>query len=104
MTSFAQLLAGSERSLAAPRQHAKPQGRSQFRGPCVLGLGEPESHFAGGNEAFRGTVVSRWNHWGREICHFAELFVFSDLTPISFRAIRERPPSADETGGPGLSA
>jgi hypothetical protein len=37
---------------------------------------------------------------GREIGHFAGLFVFNDLTPISFRANRESRRGADETREP----
>ena len=30
-------------------------------------------------------VVSHWNSYGRRICDFAALFIFNDLTAISFR-------------------
>jgi hypothetical protein len=36
--------------------------------------------------------------------HFAELFIFNGLTPVSFRAIRDRPPGAREEREPGLAA
>jgi hypothetical protein len=37
---------------------------------------------------FAAHGVSRWNPYGRRISHFAGLFVFSDLTPFSFRRFR----------------
>jgi len=36
--------------------------------------------------------------------HFVELFIFNGLTPVSFRAIRNRPPGAHEECEPGLAA
>ena len=34
---------------------------------------------------FAGHGVSHWNPYGRRISHFAGLFVFNDLTGVSFR-------------------
>jgi len=48
------------------------------------------ARFAERNEAFRTLAVSHWNHYGCEMTHFAELFVFNGSIPISFRANRQR--------------
>jgi hypothetical protein len=34
--------------------------------------------------------------------HFAELFIFNGLTPVSFRAIRNRPPGAMKSASRAL--
>jgi hypothetical protein len=83
---------------------SKAPSRNRFRGPFVLGFDGAEtqakaegnislsemSGFATGPQVL--DIIR-----GREMGHFAELFVFNDLTPISFRANRKRRiPAADK--------
>jgi hypothetical protein len=70
------------------RRRTRMGGRPDRFASCLGDAGKlPKrtAHSPGETKRFASHGVSRWNPYERRISHFAGLFVFSDLTPFSFR-------------------
>jgi hypothetical protein len=84
---------GTQASIS-PRsdEDGRPTGPVSFRAWTKPKNGQNETLISPREtKRFASRVVSRWNHYGRRISHFAVLFVFNGLNPFSFRRFRRRP-------------
>jgi hypothetical protein len=61
----------------------RPIGRDGAEKPPGRTLISPSE-----TKRFAARGISHWNPYGRRINHFAVLFVFNGLTPVSFRRFR----------------